>query len=296
MNKIIYSAMIGGYDEIHPIKAAAGWECIMFTDMPISDLPVGTGWQFRPACLSKGVNNILVNRWYKMHPHVLFPDNQESIYIDANIQINSFEIIERQILLLNADDIKVAITDHLFRDCIYKEAVAVVEHKKDTQKNVDVTMSLLKRSGYPESHGLYENNFIYRQHSDATVVNLMRQWWHFINQYSSRDQLSLCYLIWLNGVNSECFFGQGVSVRNNQDITFYPDHIVRPIEMNADKPLATHEKPLATHEKPLATNEKTPAVNKNILSPRLRLCLFLCKLLPGRKIRVKLRKFINDEN
>ena len=85
------------------------------------------------------------------------------------------------------------------------------------------------------------------------------------------------------------FFWQGVSVRNNKDITFYPDHIVRPVEINADKPLAAHEKPLAENEKP-------PAGNKNILAPGLRLCLFLCKLLPGRKVRIKLRKFINDEN
>ena len=136
--------MIGGYDEIRPVSKKAGWECVMFTDMPKNKLPAGTGWEFRPACIGKRMNNVLVNRWYKMHPHVLFPDHEESIYIDANIQINDFEIIEKQISFLEKDDVSIAITDHLFRNCIYQEAIAVVEHKKDIEKNVAQTMRVLR--------------------------------------------------------------------------------------------------------------------------------------------------------
>jgi hypothetical protein len=254
MNKIVYSAMIGGYDEIRPVSKKAGWECVMFTDMPKNKLPAGTGWEFRAACLGKRMNNVLVNRWYKMHPHVLFPDHEESIYIDANIQINDFEIIEKQISLLEKNDISIAITDHLFRNCIYQEAIAVVEHKKDIEKNVALTMHVLKKNGYPKNHGLYENNFIYRKHKHPMIIELMRQWWSFINKYSSRDQLSLCYLMWLNGINAEYFYGQGESVRNNQDITFYPNH--------SDTSILSHDK---------------------LISPKLRLCLFFCKFIPRKK-------------
>ena len=257
--------MIGGYDEIRPVSKKAGWECVMFTDMPKNKLPAGTGWEFRAACLGKRMNNVLVNRWYKMHPHVLFPDHEESIYIDANIQINDFEIIEKQISFLEKDDVSIAITDHLFRNCIYQEAIAVVEHKKDIEKNVALTMHVLKKIGYPKNHGLYENNFIYRKHKHPMIIELMRQWWSFINKYSSRDQLSLCYLMWLNGINAEYFYGQGESVRNNQDITFYPNH--------SDTATSSHAK---------------------LISPKLRLCLFLCKFIPGKNIRTKLRQSIKN--
>ena len=259
--------MIGGYDEIRPVRKKTGWECIMFTDIPKNKLPDDTGWEFRPVCLSNRMNNMLVNRWYKMHPHVLFPDYEESIYIDANIQINDFEIIEKKISLLERDDVSIAITDHLFRDCIYKEAIAVVEHKKDIEKNVAETMCVLKSAGYPDNQGLYENNFIYRKHNKPLIVDLMRQWWSFINKYSSRDQLSLCYLMWLNDINAEHFYGQGESVRNNQDITFYPNH--------SDTSTAT-----SSHAK--------------LISPKLRLCLFLCKFIPGKIIRTKLRESIKS--
>jgi hypothetical protein len=267
MNKIIYSAMIGGYDEIRPVSKKAGWECVMFTDMPKNKLPAGTGWEFRAACLGKRMNNVLVNRWYKMHPHVLIPDHEERIYIDAKIQLNDFEIIEKQISFLEKDDVSIAITDHLFRNCIYQEAIAVVEHKKDIEKNVALTMHVLKKIGYPKNHGLYENNFIYRKHKHPMIIELMRQWWSFINKYSSRDQLSLCYLMWLNGINAEYFYGQGESVRNNQDITFYPNH--------SDTSTAT-----SSHAK--------------LISPKLRLCLFLCKFIPGKNIRTKLRQSIRN--
>jgi hypothetical protein len=265
MNKIIYSAMIGGYDEIRPVSKKAGWECVMFTDMPKNKLPAGTGWEFRAACLGKRMNNVLVNRWYKMHPHVLFPDHEESIYIDANIQINDFEIIEKQISLLEKNDISIAITDHLFRNCIYQEAIAVVEHKKDIEKNVALTMHVLKKNGYPKNHGLYENNFIYRKHKHPIIIELMRQWWSFINKYSSRDQLSLCYLMWLNSINAEYFYGQGESVRNNQDITFYPNH----------------------------SDTSIPSQDK-LISPKLRLCLFFCKFIPRKKTRIRLRELIKS--
>ena len=257
--------MIGGYDEIRPVSKKAGWECVMFTDMPKNKLPAGTGWEFRAACLGKRMNNVLVNRWYKMHPHVLFPDHEESIYIDANIQINDFEIIEKQISLLEKDDVSIAITDHLFRNCIYQEAIAVVEHKKDIEKNVALTMHVLKKNGYPKNHGLYENNFIYRKHKHPMIIELMRQWWIFINKYSSRDQLSLCYLMWLNSINAEYFYGQGESVRNNQDITFYPNH--------SDTSIPSHDK---------------------LISPKLRLCLFFCKFIPRKKTRIRLRELIKS--
>ena len=71
---VIYSAMIGGYGDIFPVKKAPGWDFIMFTDTPDDKLPIGTAWKFVAADRSKGANDTLINRWYKMHPHVLFPE------------------------------------------------------------------------------------------------------------------------------------------------------------------------------------------------------------------------------
>tara|TARA_B110000879_G_C11164090_1_gene510381 strand:+ start:295 stop:1158 length:864 start_codon:yes stop_codon:yes gene_type:complete len=280
MKKVIYSVMIGGYDDIRPVSESAGWERVMFTDMPLHELPAGTGWQFRSACLNKGVNNVMINRWYKMHPHELFPEYDESIYIDANIEIKCFDAIDQNIPSLDKAGVNIAITDHIFRDCIYDEALAVVEHKKDTQENVDKTIAVLTSKHYPRNNGLYENNFIYRRHHDEKVVGLMRHWWRFINEYSARDQLSLCYLINAHSIKAACFFGQGVNVRNHQDITFYPNHKKNSVLIGVD---------IARETKKQKPESKLMSVKKGIF-------LLLCNLVPGKKTRARLRKVIREKN
>ena len=224
--RVIYTALVGDYDEIVPIKAGINYDCFMFTDIALNKAPKNTGWTFLKIDSRKGKSKNLINRWYKMHPHLLFPNHKSSIYIDANVQINDFSEIESRILDLEKTGFNISISDHIYRDCIYKEANAVVEFEKDTKKNVDDTVAVLKQDGYPEDNGLYENNFIFRHHHDPKVIALMHHWWDFINQYSCRDQLSLCYLLWKDGVESTYFFGQGNGVRNHKDITFYSSHKV----------------------------------------------------------------------
>lgn len=114
--------------------------------------------------------------------------------------------------------------EHFGRDCIYEEGKAILTCKMDTKSKLDKTIKLLKKEGYPEHNGLYENNFIYRKHNEKEIVGLMNQWWQFINKYSRRDQMSLCYLLWKNKVKSECFFNQGLSVRKHKDFQFIKRH------------------------------------------------------------------------
>ncbi|AUF82113.1 hypothetical protein TetV_021 [Tetraselmis virus 1] len=98
MSKILYSALIGDFDPlmgIH-IPPTKNWKFIMYTDSDIDRsklTPEQNRWEFRKADMSKGRSPRHVNRWYKLHPHLLFPDFDHSLYIDSKIAVNIINIV-----------------------------------------------------------------------------------------------------------------------------------------------------------------------------------------------------------
>ncbi len=216
---VIYTALIGDYDNIVKIKKNENWDYVMYTNVQLRDLPKDSGWCYKSADMSISEKPHLVNRWYKMHPHLLFSEYFDSIYIDSNININEYSFIDRKVDYLRLNNISFSIPDHVRRNCIYKEAKRVVKVKKDTEENVKKIINHIRLEGYPESNGLLENNFIYRMHNLANIKTLMEDWWSFVNCYSNRDQLSLCYILWKHGVDCDRFFGDGLSIRDRKDIT-----------------------------------------------------------------------------
>jgi hypothetical protein len=57
-----------------------------------------------------------------------------------------------------------------------------------------------ENEGFPSSIGLGENNIIYRKHNQPSIVKLMEDWWDMIARFSKRDQLSLAFVMWKNGM------------------------------------------------------------------------------------------------
>ena len=222
--KVIYSAMIGGYDDIENIAVSQVWDCFMFTDLSEEERPKNSGWIFVNIDKSKGKDSGFVNRWYKMHPHILFPEYDESIYIDGNIKILDFSFINSRVKELQYNDICISMPKHFARDCIYKEAEVIASYRLDSKSNINKTVKFLKKRNYPINNGLYENNLIYRKHNNERIIKLMQQWWWFINEYSKRDQMSLCFLLWNNKIKSDAFFYNDLSVRNHEDFKFTIEH------------------------------------------------------------------------
>lgn len=220
--KVIYTALFGKYDEVHNMAVKEGWDYFLFTDLPDTSLPKNTCWnivkvsELDKVKISKSPH--LINRWYKFHPHLLFPEYEYSIYLDANIQILKFDQIELEITrLLNNSNI-ISIPCHPERECIYEELLVVNKINKDSLYNLSKTLSYLISHDYPVDNGLYENNFIWRKHNDIRIVKLMDSWWDFIQEYSRRDQLSLSYLIWKFNIECPPFFGKGVPLKCRDDI------------------------------------------------------------------------------
>lgn len=197
--KVIYTCIAHDYDVLmQPYFIADDWDYVCFTDDPqlIAKRAEGV-WEIRP--LSKQhPNAVRANRWHKMHPHILFPEHQESIYVDGNINIISGYVFD-QIKQRSPD---ILLPQHFIRHCLYQEIHALLQRKATSAEDkalLTANRAFLIQEGFPEDFGLSENNLIYRRHHAARIVNIMQEWWSMYETYSSRDQASLAYAFWKNG-------------------------------------------------------------------------------------------------
>ena len=201
---VIYTCLTGGYDELlapNYINPNCDYVCFTDDEELIKKVYVGP-WKIeklRFSELDSGKNN----RWHKMHPHLLFPNYENSIYIDSNVNFKTAKIFEYIRDL--PDDCFIALTPHSRRDCIYDEAKVVIEGKRDTPEKVLPLMEKYRAEGFPEHFGLAENNVIFRHHNNPECMKLMDDWWNIYLEYSRRDQLSLFYLFWKNHTNFAFF-------------------------------------------------------------------------------------------
>ncbi len=139
------------------------------------------------------------NRWHKMHPHILFPEYEESIYIDANINILT-DFLFKEIKKIGASFV---LPKHFKNLCIYHEYKDVLAGKLDKEELITKELDYIKNAGMPKNYGFMENNILYRRHNDPKIIELMNEWWGMLVNYAKRDQLSLAYLFWKSGIKIE---------------------------------------------------------------------------------------------
>lgn len=195
--KVVYTCMTGNYDNVQLQQYLdPSFDYICFTDnKELIELGNFGAWQIRPLYFSE-LNNQLNNRWHKTHPHTLFPEYDESIYIDSNICLLNNYVYEQ----IKAKNSKLCIPRHYKNDCVYEEAKFAVKHKKLSKADCTKIIEYLQKNNFPKHYGLNENNIIYRQHKDSQIILIMEEWWNFIKDYCKRDQLSLPYVLWKNNI------------------------------------------------------------------------------------------------
>ena len=197
--KVIYTCITGDYDcLILNMYLNPDYKYVCFTDSEayLKKRIIGP-WHIEPLQFQDS-DNTRNNRYHKMHPHVLFPQYEESLFIDANIQLRGnllFEAADK----LHGSDVFLAIPPHRRRKCIYDELEQCIALKKDNVETLIKHRAFLEQEKFPRQMGLTENNVIYRKHHDPRCVKVMEDWWYMIEHYSRRDQLSLFYVLWKNG-------------------------------------------------------------------------------------------------
>lgn len=194
----IYTALFGNYDTLpDPIIKPHNIDYYIFTD---KEVPAESKWikldTRRYFSDNVKLSNIEKNRFFKMQPHLLFPEYNYSIYVDANVLVVS----DLTPMIKTLDDFPLAMFHHKNRDCVYEEAAACIIKGKDDTERLQKHVKLLEEHGVPHHSGLLEATVIVRKHHDKLCKDIMTEWWDEFLVESKRDQLSLIDVLWMNGV------------------------------------------------------------------------------------------------
>jgi hypothetical protein len=214
---VIYTCITGRYDELsNHTYIDPRWEYVCFTDDFTLKNKDNLLWQIKPLVFDE-LDHIRNSRWHKLHPHILFPKYQRSVWLDGNINILKKDVFEDIDRAINRKR-KISIAPHPVRNCIYDELLACIELGKDNKEVMEKQIQLIKEDGFPNKHGLYESGIFYREHHDKQVISVMNDWWWFIKNYSRRDQLSLNYVLWKHKMKVESL--TDISYNNKDEIEF----------------------------------------------------------------------------
>lgn len=200
MKKVVYSVLLGNYDQIHVFNLQKGFDFILFTD--ISNINYNkTNWTIYPLpkeLMILNLSRVKKQRFIKMHPHLYFKNYSLSIYIDASFQIK--DDLNEFLFRILSDNYKIYTFEHPLRNKILNETFAVVELGKEHENMSKFIRERYKNENFPDNDGLIESCLIIRKHNEKEVIEYMKKWYNEIEKYSHRDQLSFNYISWKTGI------------------------------------------------------------------------------------------------
>lgn len=232
----VYTVLFGAYDELkEPWIRPDNIDYYVLTDQ---EVPEGSAWKKKdiPDC-AQGFKlpgakeaaetgfpeTVLRNRFLKMFPHLIFPDYEISIYLDANIQVCSdltaltaglppehpsgFQPAQPQVCL------PICMFRHKKRDCVHEEIKACIAQKKAPEGRLLKEGEALRQSGIPEHWGLLEAPVIVRRHRNEACRRLMETWWSEFLKGSGRDQPALIRALKKEGLTPDCIVPLGTNLR-----------------------------------------------------------------------------------
>ena len=172
----VYTCIIGGYDELQqPVAPAEGFDFICFVGKGEKTAGRIGAWEIRELPETFG-NPALDSRWPKMHPHLLLPDYDCSVWIDGNVALLDGTLY-RAARIKAVAGVKYSGVSHPDRDCAYEEARKCLDMKYLSVFGLLRVWFFLWTRGLPRHAGLMENNLIFRRHNDPDIVALDELWW-----------------------------------------------------------------------------------------------------------------------
>lgn len=219
MRKVIYTVLVGNYDHLKQPKVTDnGYDYVCFSN-DIKEQKIGV-WEIRKIPF-KNADNTRVSRYPKIMPHMVFPNYDYSLYIDANIQIVNSELY-RVINEKTEDDCLICQVPNIFRDSIYKDIEIAYRRGKVDFHGAKRQYRHLKDEDFPDHFGLFENNVILRKQNDPCVVAISEAWWKEYCEYTHRDQFSLMYVYWKQHYMPGYLFGAEKNARNVDCLSLTP--------------------------------------------------------------------------
>ena len=215
--KVVYTVLTGGYDHLEqPVAVSTDWDYVCYGDREGQD---GV-WQLRVIPFEG--SSVMRARWAKMHPHVLFPEYQYSVFMDANLQIATPEFYD-----FAGENI--AILEHPQRDCVWEELRYCYLKDKVSTRTALKWHSFLTEMDMPRHAGLAETNLLARAHCNPEIMALDNLWWQFlVESGGSRDQLAFTPALHKTGLKPGLLFGPGLNARNVPYVNYVNHPVIGP--------------------------------------------------------------------
>jgi len=223
LKKVVYTILIGNYDNIHPIIKENGYDYFMITDQNFEN-KTDINWTIlnidKKIKFKNKKDLIKKQRFYKTHPHLFFPNYNLSIYIDATYEIKGK--LDDFLLRILTPKSNIYLLEHPDRNSINNEFDAVVFSKRELINVVDIIKNRYKLEKFPDNNGLAETCLIVRKHNESNCKKFMELWFQEIKQNSHRDQLSFNYILWKTGNEYVKYISK---IYTSQYFIQYPYHL-----------------------------------------------------------------------
>jgi len=131
-------------------------------------------------------------------PHLFLPAHDRSVWIDGHLlPLVNVEEFAR-------DKSGYWLMKHPARNCIYEEANACIQMRKDNPKIIQRQVARYRQDLYPVNNGLVATGVLIRDNNPA-FIPVAEQWWEEVRVHSVRDQISFNYVAHKNNLRFNTF-------------------------------------------------------------------------------------------
>ncbi len=193
----VFIAMFGGYDTVRdPLVFPDNVDYFLITDSKTEvrkwNLLDPSG--FLPEELSSPAEK---NRWCRMHPHLIFPDHDVSVYVDSSTLITS----DLTPLTKDLSAFPIQLFAHKDRNCVYQELTACSIKGKMPFRAAKQQKQYLAGLGVPRHGGLLETPVVVQDLHAAKAAEVAETWWNEYLRFPYRDQPALVSALWKLGID-----------------------------------------------------------------------------------------------
>lgn len=195
---VVYTCITNNYDKLICQKPDGNFDYVIFLDEQTFHANPDIADQYKDIqfkLVDRIMSGIDINRFYKINPHLVLPEYENSVYIDGNISLkqNPFNLTP------NLHDSCIQLYSQPDRNCAYAELDELVRVGLVYGPDAYSLKKSFRTLGLPHNSGLFEANIIYRSHHEEACKTLMMMWWRlWCNATVKRDQPLLALLNFLS--------------------------------------------------------------------------------------------------
>jgi GT2 family glycosyltransferase len=253
----IFTAISGGYDTLKlPAVLNPKFDYILFTDTSTKDFGI---FKVRPLPYFHE-DSTRRARFVKTHPHLLLPEYDYAIWVDANILI--IEDIMPMFEDFKKSDKPIGAIRHPLRDSVYEETRECIKRSKEDAAKIQEQEDHYRELGF-DCDDLIESNIMMIDLKNEKIPDFYATWWTEIDAFTRRDQLSLGYSLSKHDISWHRIMDRPQNARNHPYFALVPHHTRQTPLLELEK--LFDQKPINPNHGPSFFSKKKELLsNKNV--------------------------------